>query len=357
MVFFCKETASVCQKYSKTSKCFNHQALLEKNDKFVRDKFSKVYVVNCDDISIAASGRWNGWSWGFIRIFISTSCFFGLSLWCEWLSQDDLLELFEECLFTKALFNFCWGKYGSQWFDAVPCKTLRLKLEDQQLRIPIVSPFGANICVAHTCYCSKIFTRSFLHQESWSFLTSCWSFLTLNYLIKQRLETLVLPSMLQLRGLHRTAGKRPDDETMILWEMGKQLVFSVTVMDALASSHLNQVYLYNTGTIATEVEPRKFEKYRELIDNWYIFKPVAIEKQDSLDEWSKIFVKRFRKVLCHSHEDHRAGSFLKQWISIAFQTGNAPCLLGTASDSASFEELQRILFLCLIAAFVTDLLG
>ena len=50
-----------------------------------------------------------------------------------------------------------------------------------------------------------------------------------------------LPSMLEPRRLYRTDGKRPDDVTMIPWEMGKQLVWDVTVVDALAPCRLNRV--------------------------------------------------------------------------------------------------------------------
>ena len=51
-----------------------------------------------------------------------------------------------------------------------------------------------------------------------------------------------LPSMLEQRGLYRTDGKRPGDVTMIPWEMVKQLVWDVTVVDALAPSRLNQIF-------------------------------------------------------------------------------------------------------------------
>ena len=77
--------------------------------------------------------------------------------------------------------------------------------------------------------------------------------------------------MLEPRGLYRTDGKRPDGVIMIHWEGGKQLVWDVTVVDALAPSRLNQGSLCNPGTTATEAEARKIEKYRELIDNGYIF--------------------------------------------------------------------------------------
>ena len=63
-------------------------------------------------------------------------------------------------------------------------------------------------------------------------------------------------------------------------------------MDALAPSRLNQGSLCNPGTTATEAEARKFEKYRELIDNGYIFQPVALEVQGSLGLSSEIFITR-----------------------------------------------------------------
>ena len=73
------------------------------------------------------------------------------------------------------------------------------------------------------------------------------------------LGSLDLPSMLEPRGLYRTDGKRPDDVTMIPWEMGKQLVWEVTVVDALALSRVNQGSLCNLGTTATDAEARKIE--------------------------------------------------------------------------------------------------
>ena len=98
--------------------------------------------------------------------------------------------------------------------------------------------------------------------------------------------------MLEPRGLYRTDGKRPNGVTMIPWEMGKQLVWDVTVVDALAPSRLDQGSLCNPGTTATEAEARKIEKYRKLIDNGYIFQPVALEVQGSLGESSEIFITR-----------------------------------------------------------------
>ena len=111
---------------------------------------------------------------------------------------------------------------------------------------------------------------------------------------------------------------------MIPWEIGKQLVWDATVVDALAPSRLNQGYLCNPGATATEAEMRKVEKYRELLDNGYIFQPVALEVQGSLGESSEIFITRLCKMLCLSHDDQRAGSFLKQRVSMAFRSPMRP---------------------------------
>ena len=102
-------------------------------------------------------------------------------------------------------------------------------------------------------------------------------------------------------------------------------------------SRLNHGSLCNPGTNATEAEARISEKYRNLIDKGYIFQPVALEVQGSLCQTSEIFIKRLCKMLCRSHDDQRAGSFLKQRISVALQIGNPACVLGIVSDRDAFE--------------------
>ena len=71
------------------------------------------------------------------------------------------------------------------------------------------------------------------------------------------LGSLDLPSVLEPRGLCRTDDKRLDGVTMIPWEMGNQLVWDVTVVNALARSRLNQGSLCNPRTTATAAEARK----------------------------------------------------------------------------------------------------
>ena len=82
------------------------------------------------------------------------------------------------------------------------------------------------------------------------------------------------------------------------------------------------------------------EKYRELIDNGYIFQPVAFEVQGSLGESSENFITRLCKMLCCSRDDQQACNFLKQRISVGLKIGNAACVLGTVSDRDALEEIH-----------------
>ena len=67
---------------------------------------------------------------------------------------------------------------------------------------------------------------------------------------------------------------------------------------------------------------------------------MALEVQGSIGKSNEIFISV--KKLCRSHDDKRAGSFLKQRISMALQIGNAACVLGTVSDRDAFEEIYYI---------------
>ena len=65
-------------------------------------------------------------------------------------------------------------KFGSQWLNVIPCKHLRLKLSNQQLRIAIGLRVGSKVCQRHKCVCGKDVT-----EDGWH------GFSCLNVLIKQ----------------------------------------------------------------------------------------------------------------------------------------------------------------------------
>ena len=73
----------------------------------------------------------------------------------------------------------------------------------------------------------------------------------------------------------------------IPWEMGKQLLWDDTIVDAVAPSLLNQGSLCNPGTTTTEAEARKIEKYREL-RQWIHFSGVGGKRSKERDRKSEL---------------------------------------------------------------------
>ena len=63
-------------------------------------------------------------------------------------------------------FNMFQDRFGSQWLNVIPCKFLRLKLSNQQLRIAIGLRLGSKICERHKC----VRKRRYRGWLAWSFL-------------------------------------------------------------------------------------------------------------------------------------------------------------------------------------------
>ena len=59
----------------------------------------------------------------------------------------------------------------------------------------------------------------------------------LNDLVKRSLDFTKISSRLELTGLYRTDGKRPDGATLVPWKGGRVLVWDVTCADTLSPSH------------------------------------------------------------------------------------------------------------------------
>ena len=107
-------------------------------------------------------------------------------------------------------FNAFQDRFGSQWLNVIPCKNLRLKLSNQQLRIAIGLRLGSKICERHKCVGGKDVTEDGWHGLSC--LKSAGRFSrhsNLNALIKQSLSSAHIPSVLEPRHLYRTDQKRP----------------------------------------------------------------------------------------------------------------------------------------------------
>ena len=153
--------------------------------------------------------------------------------------------------------------------------------------------------------------------------------LSLNALIKQSLSLIHIPPVLELRHLYRADQKRPDGLTLVPWAVRKQLLWDVTVVDSLALCRIKAGCVCIPGTAAAEAEERKNDKYKDLVDDGYLFQPLAFEIQGAAGPSTVIFFSKLCKNLSICTEEPWAGSFLNQRISLAIKIANVACVLGT----------------------------
>ena len=231
-------------------------------------------------------------------------------------------------------------RFGSQWLNVIPCKNLRLKLSNQQLRIAIGLRLGSKICERHKCVFGKDVTEDRWHglfclKNAGKFSGHS----NLNALIKQSLSSTHIPSVLEPRHHYRTDQKRPDGLTLVPWAAGEQLLWDLTVVDSLVPCRINAGYVCNPCTAAADAEEQQIDKYKDLVNDGYLFQPLAFEIQGAAGPSTENFLSKFCKKLSICTEEPRAGSFLKQRISLAIQIANAACLLGTKNDKITFDEV------------------
>ena len=130
--------------------------------------------------------------------------------------------------------------------------------------------------------------------------------------------------------------------TLVPWADGKQLLWDVTVVDSLAPCRINAGSICNPGTAAAEEQ--KIDKYKDLVNGGYLFQPLAFEIQGAAGTSTEVFLSKLCKNLSICTEEPRAGSCLKQRISLAIQIANAACVLGTINDKKIFNEIFLLVY-------------
>ena len=65
--------------------------------------------------------------------------------------------------------------------------------------------------------------------------------------------------------------------TLVPWADGKQPLWDFTVVDSLAPCRINAGSVCNPATAAAEAEERKSDKYKDLVDEGYLFQPLALK--------------------------------------------------------------------------------
>ena len=116
-------------------------------------------------------------------------------------------------------------------------------------------------------------------------------------------------------------------------------MWDVTVVGSLAPCTINAGSVFNPGAAAAEAEERKGYKYKDLVDDGYLFQPLAFEIQGAAGSSTEIFLNKLCKNKSICTEEPRASSFLKQRISLAIQIANAACVLETIEDKINIDEI------------------
>ena len=82
-----------------------------------------------------------------------------------------------------------------------------------------------------------------------------------------------------------------------------------------------------------ECYKRKIVKYKYLVNDGYLFQPLAFEIQGAAGPSAEIFLSKLCKNLSISTEEPRTGSLR------TIQIANAACVLGTINDKIFFDEI------------------
>jgi hypothetical protein len=130
---------------------------------------------------------------------------------------------------------------------------------------------GCNLCTPHICKCNAKVDEIGIHGLSCSKSSGRFSRHTeINYIINQSLTSIHVNSTLELNGLSRNDGKRPDGMTLVPWIKGQPLIWDVTVVDTLADSYVLKTTEVS-GFAAEMACKRKHNKYSSIISSNYIF--------------------------------------------------------------------------------------
>src|SRR6218665_2585684 len=107
-------------------------------------------------------------------------------------------------------------------------------------------------------------------------------------------QRVILPPI-NLVGLLRTDGKRPDGLTLIPWRAGRSLVWDVTVTDTLANSYLPRTS--RTAGAAAEMAADRQEAKYTLLAAVHHFVPLAFETMGPVCSAGLVFLSSLGKNL------------------------------------------------------------
>ena len=227
------------------------------------------------------------------------------------------------------------NKHGGDWLHAIPMKSIGLKLTDSQIRTSIAMRLGSRMCSSHTCVCGEMVDERGLHGLACKKSAGRFSrHASLNDTIKRTLSSIAIPSVLEPPGLTRSDGRRPDGLTTVPWSRGKPMIWDVTVVDSLSSGRQSR-----STNFTSEAERLKTVKYQDLVDNGYIFQPIAFDVQGNYGDSSMEFLEQLCRRLVEFTKQRRSGQFVMQKLSILIQIFNNASILGTVDVGTPLDEI------------------
>jgi len=118
--------------------------------------------------------------------------------------------------------------------------------------------------------------------------------------------------------------------------------WDATCVDSLAISYLESTSA-KAGAAAEKAALKKTNKYVNIIENNYIFVPVAIE---TFGPWCSAgidFINKLGDLINLVTCEQKSKLYVKQKLSLAIQRGNAACVMGTFNKQGAMDEIFYIL--------------
>ena len=143
-----------------------------------------------------------------------------------------------------------------------------------------------------------------------------------------------MPSVLEPVGINRADGKRPDGITIFPFSQGKALCWDATCINTFAESSINDLAI-EAEDAAAKAHSTKRAKYPDLVRR-FRFEPVAIETSGVFGPTTRNIVHEIGKRISEKSGDKRETLWLKQWLSIAIQRGNALSILSLAKHMSGY---------------------
>ena len=218
----------------------------------------------------------------------------------------------------------------------MPISSLSLRM-DNTIRVAVGIRLGTQLCKPHMCHhCGSEVDGFGIHG-----LSCRWSegrhhrHSSLNNIVFRAMSAAKVPSRLELSGLYRSDGKRPDGMSIVPWNSRKLLVWDITCAATFAPSYTS-IASSKPAAVAAQVEERKCSKYSHLSSN-HIFTRLSIETSGSLSPKTRDFLKELGYRLRQALGEMNSSSNLLQRLSIAVQRGNMASVMGSIGHSPDMD--------------------